>query len=176
MADNKRISDLETTNVANINDLMELSQYIAVDEYQSKKIGLSFLASSILETFLLGRLDTTSKSIVGAINEVLKAATEIENYDFTPTNATGTLNFRRVGKVVHVYGNIDGLSSTATQVNLGTIKFKSANTYAILQATAKTGAYNSSVGTVWITTGGAVTLYKTSGTTGCYVFGTFICT
>lgn len=177
MAESKRISDLTPAEGITANDLLFLSSFVDQENYTSRSVGLGLMALAMLSEFTFdNKLETGSKNIVGSINEVLKEATEIESYSFTPTNATGTLYFRRVGKVVHVYGTIDGLNSTATTVNLGTIKFKSANSYAILQATAKTGAYNTSVGTVWITTGGAVTLYKTNGTTACYVFGTFICT
>lgn len=173
MAESKRISDLTPAEGITANDLLFLSSFVNQDNYTSRSAGLGLMALAMLSEFTFDdKLRTSSKNIVGAINEL----NEIESYSPTLKNATGTFNLRRNGKVVHVYGSLDGISSTATSVALGTIKFKSANSYGILQATAKSGAYNSSVGTVWIDTSGNVTLYKSSGTTSCYIFGTFICT
>lgn len=174
MPDFKRISDLETAEVLKVSDLIEISSFISDDSYESKNSTLAQVSLSMSESFLHDALGTNSKTIVGAINEVLNQLNEVEVYNFSPSNATGTLWCRRNGKVVYVYGSLTGLASTALSVNLGTLKFKSAMNYGVLSAVTTTGAYTP-IGTVWIDVDGKTTLYKPSGTTGCYIFGTFIC-
>lgn len=175
MAESKRISDLTPAEGITANDLLFLSSFVDQDNYTSRSAGLGLMALAMLSEFTFdNKLETVSKNIVGAINEVLNQLNEVEVYNFSPSNATGTLWCRRNGKVVYVYGSLTGLTSTATSVNLGTLKFKSDLNYGVLSAVTTTGAYTP-IGTVWIDVDGKATLYKPSGTTGCYIFGAFIC-
>lgn len=79
MADeSKKISELVAASACNNGDLFEVAQPDGVGGYESKKEALSDIAAHICGTVNFSSLNTTAKTIVGAINESL-----LHNYSGT---------------------------------------------------------------------------------------------
>lgn len=116
-------------------------------------------------------LNTANKTIVGAINEA--RLTQIGKVLQTPL---GNIQFVQYGSLVHVYGDLSGMTSTQTTVVLGTTEFPSTTWNAVIPCYSKTLPYGAmSTASVWITSSGSVTLYKSSGITGLYLAGVYMC-
>lgn len=74
------------------------------------------------------------------------------------------------------YWAFSGLSTSDTYLNLGTLPvgLRPIATYAIIPLFSKDSPYTTIVGTLWISHGGAVTLYKPIDVTGGYVYGEYM--
>lgn len=91
------------------------------------------------------------------------------------TDTVGQIVFTKRGNVVSFYGNLSNLSSSTNYI-YGTAKsgFQTpTNTYAAFPLFSKTAPYNQT-GTVWIDEYGRIVIYKPSGVTEGYVFGTYV--
>lgn len=107
----------------------------------------------------------TSNAVYDLVNHIATATV-------TVSNATGTLTFKKTGKVVTVYGELT--NTTGAVVSLGTVPvgYRPANVYAIGFAAAHVSPY-ASTGSIWFYSGGNIQLYlPVKGD--CYVSATYV--
>jgi|GEM_PF-2687951 len=85
-----RLSELETANELAANDLALLSQEDSTQEsgYISKKATLSTVAQKVVDGLEYSSLETTDKTIVGAINSIKDSAGQSVSYEQTLTEGT----------------------------------------------------------------------------------------
>lgn len=94
---------------------------------------------------------------------------------FTPSSGTANpFQYAKYLNVVDLYGGLNNLPSGSTTVNLGTFPCKPRNTWAVIPTYSTAAPYLQN-GSIWISETGAITLYKSSASTGCYFGGTFVC-
>lgn len=74
------------------------------------------------------------------------------------------------------YWEFSGLSSSDTFLNLGTLPvgFRPITSYALIPLFSGTSPYATILGTLWISHGGAMTLYKSANVTGGYAYGIYL--
>lgn len=129
MPDSKPISDLVTAEQITQNDLIETaipapSGVTSETGYVSRKVSLSSLATWIGNTFLFSSaLQTTTKTIVGAINELLGLIGKRESGTLTAGNTSLVLTNSAIvaTSLINVYAPvwysnmvIDGNNHTCT--------------------------------------------------------------
>lgn len=101
MAESKRISDLIAVEDISMNDLLLLSSFVEQDNYESRKAGLGLIALAMLSDFTFDDvLRTTSKNIIGAINEL--NSSNVIDISQTEGKYTTKGAWSRVGDIVSV--------------------------------------------------------------------------
>jgi hypothetical protein len=107
----------------------------------------------------------TSNAVYDLVNQIATATV-------TVSNATGTLTFKRTGKVVTVFGDLT--NTTGATVSLGTVPvgYRPANYYAIGFAATHVSPY-ASTGSIWFYSSGNIQLYLPN-KGDCYVSATYV--
>ena len=111
----------------------------------------------------------TSNAVYDLINQITTATITLQN-------ATGTMYFKRTGKVVSVYCDLSDISATSTDILIGTIPagYRPVNSYCAATLFSH-GVPYLPAGSVWFYSSGELRIYKQSGsTTQAYIFATYV--
>lgn len=111
-------------------------------------------------------------------NDWTNLATRSDNLalksDIKPTSVSHIINGSRCGNIMSVYTTLNDLVASDTTVFLGNTNLLPNNTYAVLPV-YKYGLPYDVIGSCWISkNSGAVTVYKPTSVTSCYIAGTYI--
>ena len=101
----------------------------------------------------------------------IKDISEVKTYSVAV--GSSTLTFRKVGKIVSVYGYLEN-TGTATVIDFNIpLELSPKYNYVILDLYETSSPYRNTIGTIWLRASGA-TIYKESNRTDFYVCGTYI--
>jgi hypothetical protein len=135
-------------------------------KYQIVNITDDVSSQSVTDSVTDGDMrPVTSNAVYDLVNQIATATV-------TVSNATGTLTFKRTGKVVTVFGDLT--NTTGATVFLGTVPvgYRPANYYAIGFAATHVSPY-ASTGSIWFYRGGNIQLYLPN-KGDCYVSATYV--
>ena len=126
MADSKSISELTIAEQTTANDLFETALANGQLGYLSRKVTLAELANFIVNSNqYTNALNTTSKVITGAINEVLASAGGGTELTATLTAGQTSVTFNNVAilttSTFDFYTDTWGVNPTAVTVSTGTL-------------------------------------------------------
>lgn len=128
MPDDYRISDLTTIGIVSNDDLMEISAVNQASEsgYSSMKIPMTTLADKIVIGIqYASALQTTAKTIVGAINEVAQGGGAWTDLTDTLEAGETTLTFEdasiTTNSTIDFYTDVFGVNPTNVVVSTGSV-------------------------------------------------------
>ena len=85
---------------------------------------------------------------------------------------SNTLIFRKVGKIVSVYGSFANMDTAYNLASQTPTDVAPKYNYSIVNVYSTNPPYNV-IGTLWVGASGAVNIYKPSSTTDCFIYGTY---
>ena len=145
----------------------------AVDKakYQLVNITDDAVGQSVTDAVTNGDMrPITSNAVYDLINQITTATVAV-----TSSAGSGSLIFRRTGKVVSVFGDVTGLDTSATDILIcsAPVGYRPTNAYAAALTLSKTPPYTQN-GSIWIYQNGDIRVYKTTGQTASYIFITYV--
>lgn len=122
-----------------------------------------------------GNKSTVQAEINNHANSINQLNLELDNLDTYTTYTMYGMKFIKNGKHVNIYGSLTDLDGNAANITLGTIEnCIPINTWAVIPLYSTAPPYTV-IGTMWISSTGATTLYKPGATTTGYVSGSYMC-